>query len=325
MNNTISCEFIKTGQFFSKAGYSTWLFIQPLRTLFDCGENLTTTLYSKVFAIEHIFLSHGHWDHVGGLPGLIHARLWSKGDTQKPIHIHYPSSNKGCLEIKEFIEKTISKSSEIVSWIPLTAGDSVAIANNKQVRCYTTRHYDQASLAYAVIETRHKLNPAYSHLNQSELVQLKKTTQIMMEFDTAVLSISGDTDITSPYFLDHGHGSEFEGTVKTLFHECTLLDAKEVKHAGHTELEKFISYYRDYPEIFPENLVFYHLSCRNTFEESVNRIKQIVTPYLEYYLPSQKTYNIFLIYDNKLELIISKPVNEQKMHYPTNYELTDFV
>jgi ribonuclease Z len=324
MNNTISCEYIRTGQFFSKAGYSTWLFIPPLRTLFDCGENLTTTLYSKVFAIEHIFLSHGHWDHVGGLPGLIHARLWSKGDTQKPIHIHYPSSNRGCLEIKEFIEKTIHKSSEIVSWIPLTAGDSIAIANNKQVKCYTTKHYDQASLAYAVVETRHKLNPAYSHLSPIALVELKKTTPIMIELDTTILSISGDTDTNSPYFLDHSHGSDFNGAVKTLFHECTLLNAKEVKHSGHTEIEQLMHSYRDYPEIFPENLVLYHLSCRNTLEESKQRIQDIINPYLKFYFPSQKTYNIFLLYDDKLELVISKKSDDQNMCYP-NYELTDFV
>ena len=51
---------------FSKAIYSTWIFSKPLRTLFDAGEGLVSALRNRAFAIERVFITHGHYDHIGG-------------------------------------------------------------------------------------------------------------------------------------------------------------------------------------------------------------------------------------------------------------------
>jgi ribonuclease Z len=59
---------------YSKGLYSNWYFYAPDRVLFDCGEGAALNLRAGIFAIEKIFLSHGHIDHIAGLPLLVSLR-----------------------------------------------------------------------------------------------------------------------------------------------------------------------------------------------------------------------------------------------------------
>ncbi len=59
--------------------------------LFDAGEPCTKTLFSLGLGnecLDSIFISHGHADHVAGLPALIHEKQVT--GRKKPLSIHLP-------------------------------------------------------------------------------------------------------------------------------------------------------------------------------------------------------------------------------------------
>lgn len=78
----------------SYAGVSSFFFYYPGRTLFDCGPGITAIMGQNIFAVESIYLSHCHFDHIGGLREFVLAREKFKGDTDKPIDIYTAEPEK---------------------------------------------------------------------------------------------------------------------------------------------------------------------------------------------------------------------------------------
>ena len=70
--------------------YANWLWHRPLQLLIHAGEGLQLALGSNVFTPSWLALTHGHSDHVLGLPGLQAARKFGKGATDRPITILFP-------------------------------------------------------------------------------------------------------------------------------------------------------------------------------------------------------------------------------------------
>ena len=75
---------------FSRGMYSNWLWHRPLQLLIDAGEGLQLALGTSVFSPSILAITHGHSDHVLGLPGLVAARRFGKGATEKPLTIVFP-------------------------------------------------------------------------------------------------------------------------------------------------------------------------------------------------------------------------------------------
>ena len=65
---------------FSRGMFSNWLWHRPLQLLVDAGEGLQLALGARVFGPSYLALTHGHSDHVLGVPGLVAARRFGKGD-----------------------------------------------------------------------------------------------------------------------------------------------------------------------------------------------------------------------------------------------------
>ena len=87
----------------SKALYSTWVFYRPDRLLLDCGEGAATQLGNESYAIERVLLTHGHIDHISGLPSLLWARASGMGDNEKPLEILYPQGDVFVEYIKSYL------------------------------------------------------------------------------------------------------------------------------------------------------------------------------------------------------------------------------
>ena len=75
---------------FSRGMYANWLWHRPLQLLVDAGEGLQIALGSNVFSPSILAITHGHSDHVLGLPGLIAARRFGKGAVEMPLTIVFP-------------------------------------------------------------------------------------------------------------------------------------------------------------------------------------------------------------------------------------------
>jgi ribonuclease Z len=66
--------------------------VKPLRLLIDVGENVSSALGAMIFAVEYIYISHSHLDHLSGLPAFLGHRRSTKGDNAKPLTIITPTT-----------------------------------------------------------------------------------------------------------------------------------------------------------------------------------------------------------------------------------------
>ncbi|MBC7097561.1 MBL fold metallo-hydrolase [Candidatus Bipolaricaulota bacterium] len=217
---------------YSKALYSTWIYYSPDRILFDCGEGASTQLENKAFAIRHVFLSHGHADHISGLMGLINIRNNAMGDREKDLNVFFPAGSHFISELISYFARTNRRLRYRLEWVPLGAGDRVPLTSGRTPRyieAFPTVHAQgEPSLGYNVVEVRRRLRPEYADLAQEEIVRLVregKKDEITEEYHQKLFSYGGDSVPLRPAAV-----SETE----VLCHEATFLadeDRKEYKHA----------------------------------------------------------------------------------------------
>jgi len=161
---------------YSKALYSTWVYYAPDRILFDCGEGVSSLLENKVFAVKHVFLSHGHADHIAGLMGLINIRNNAMGDHEKELRVHYPAGSHFVSELIHYFARTNRNLQYELEWIPMQVGDRVTQLAGRMPRyieAFGTIHArGEPSLGYNVCEVRRRLRAEYRGLPQEEIVAL---------------------------------------------------------------------------------------------------------------------------------------------------------
>lgn len=144
---------------FSLALYSQWFYYKPSRCLFDAGEGVATALGKKVFAIRHIFISHGHEDHIAGIANLVNVRNIAPGDREKPLTIYYPRHDRWVNELLVYIER---KQSGLLRYPlyaqPLDAGDQIELEDMRRptrVTAFPMKHIAaELSLGYEIEEER---------------------------------------------------------------------------------------------------------------------------------------------------------------------------
>jgi ribonuclease Z len=221
---------------YSKGLYSTWLYYAPDRLAFDAGEGISSILGNKCFAIQHVFLSHGHADHISGLIGLINIRNSGMGDTEKPLTIYYPKENWRVLELIAYIAKTNSKLSYDLAWVPLEPGDRVTLfegQNPRYIEAFRTQHTrSELSLGYNIVEVRRRLKEEYRGLPQEEIAQLvreKGREAITTTYPQKLFSYGGDSAPIDPRLI--------EGT-EVLCHEATFLNPEDRENPTHSTLEE---------------------------------------------------------------------------------------
>ncbi len=221
---------------YSKALYSSWVYYSPDRLAFDAGEGISTILGNKVFAIEKIFLSHGHADHITGLIGLINIRNSGMGDTEKPLTIYYPQDNWRVLELTSYIRKTNRRLKYRLEWVPLKIGDRIEVFSgqcSRYVEAFKAVHSEnEVSLGYNIIEQRKRLKPEYRDLSQEEilkLVQAGKREEISEVYLKKLVSYGGDSIALDP--------RDVEGT-DILLHDCTFLTEEEREDYKHATLSE---------------------------------------------------------------------------------------
>lgn len=217
---------------YSKALYSTWLYYSPDRILFDCGEGVSSFLENRAFAIRHVFLSHGHADHVSGLMSLINIRNNAMGDREKELRVYFPAGNHFISELITYFARTNRGLRYRLEWVPLGAGDRVTLFGGRlprYVEAFPTVHSQgELSLGYNVVETRRRLRPEFRDLSQEEIVELVRAgrrEEITEEYAQRTISYGGDSVPLRPGPI---------ADTEVLLHEATFLrdeDRKEYKHA----------------------------------------------------------------------------------------------
>lgn len=247
---------------FSKALYSNWLFYKPDHLLIDCGEGAATTLGNGNYAVERVLLTHGHIDHIAGLPSLIWSRANGMGDNEKPLEIVHPRADPYVEDMKTYLKNTRKRLPFELSWTPLEAGDEFSLPSGRRVQTFVTDHMNSLTLGYKIVETRRKLKPEFAHLTQEELraraVEAKNAGRdagLNEEYDAVLGAFGGDGLPLNP---DDVRGTEL------LVHEATLLEAADRKHQKHSTLDEAL---KVGAQVRPKALLLQHVSGRYTEKE----------------------------------------------------------
>jgi len=223
---------------YSKAMYSTWFFYRPAHVLFDAGEGMAAQLGNVVYGVERVFLSHGHYDHVGGIPGLVLARNAAMGERTKPLEIHHPAGDALVQLEREYVTM-LSRNLEFeLKWVPMRPGDEVALpagAGKWRIQAFKTRHTrSYLTLGYRLVESRSRLRPELEGRPESEIVRLVRERgkdAVTEKYDQCLLAYSGDSLALDP--------NDVRGA-SVLLHEATFIDEEERKVKLHPTLEEVL-------------------------------------------------------------------------------------
>ncbi len=146
---------------FSRALYANWLFYKPDRILIDCGEGCATTLNGAASSVERLFLTHGHIDHVGGLPTLLWTRS-AGGQKATPLQIFHSSDDPYLEPLFAYVEGVQNLLPFEVEWKPLAPGSRVELRPGWNLEAFPTRHLSRGqSLGFRILESRTRLKPEF--------------------------------------------------------------------------------------------------------------------------------------------------------------------
>jgi ribonuclease Z len=158
--------------------------------LFDCGEGTQRQMmrYGTGFAIEQVFLTHMHGDHVLGLAGLL--QTWDFNDRTDPVTIHAPAGTRGTVE--GLVTATDTRPSYPVRIETVAPGEAAIERDDYAVETIAVNHRTTA-VGYALVEDDRKgrfdretaedelgipPGPKYSTLHEGEPVELADGTVI---------------------------------------------------------------------------------------------------------------------------------------------------
>jgi ribonuclease Z len=232
----------------SVGGIYTSLFVPELSALFDVG------IPARSFAAaDHLFLSHGHVDHVGALSSFLGIRaLVGK---QKPPRVYMPAAIVEPLQRALRDLALLQRYELAIDPVPMEPGDRVPMTGDLQVQCVRTYH-GVPSLGYSLVRNIKKLRPEFAHLPGAEIGERRRRgDDIFDEIERRELSYCTDTLVQ---VLDNNPELYHS---RVLILECTFLDERkslEASRAGcHIHLDEIL----ERAELFGnEHLVLMHLS-----------------------------------------------------------------
>jgi ribonuclease Z len=239
---------------FSRGMYSNWLWHRPLQLLVDAGEGLQLALRASVYAPSIVAITHGHSDHVLGLPGLLAARRFGKGAQDKPLTIVYPEPSRGVRGVRTLIDTAYAGVAFPVEWRPIGPGATVAMGKNRELESFAVEHTpSEPALGYKVVELRHRLKPEFAEWPRSAIEQRARDghrAELMEPVRHVIFAHSGDAMPVSP---DAVRGADL------LVHDATFLDAADRREPIHASTEEALCVAR---EAGVRALVLQHLSIR---------------------------------------------------------------
>lgn len=221
----------------SKAMYSTWCYHIPTRTLFDCGEGFATYQGNHIFGVERVCISHGHGDHILGLPSLVWSRNSARGDKAKPLTIYYPKGDVLVESIKRFIVDQYEVRGGLnfeLRWVPLSSGNSIVInsSGTLQITTFTIKHQRGVlSLGYKIVERRNRLKQEYLGKDIPVLIRSGKTTkeQLTEWYSAIIFAYALDA-----YMVNGEDIKDAEYVVM----DCTFIDHKDRKGDKHYTMQE---------------------------------------------------------------------------------------
>lgn len=238
---------------FSLAGYSVAgeeaVIIAPeLDCTFDIGK-----CPREALTVNHVLLSHGHMDHVAGLPYYFAQRDFQGIATGTAI---VPKGLVGPIEDLMRAWGKVEGHVPPYRLIGMADGDDYQIRRGLLVRAFATRHV-QGSLGFSLVDVRAKLKNEFADKTSQELVALKQAgVEITYTLECPLVSYLGDTGPSNYSNIQHVRQA------KVLLIECTFFD---VEHASRAKAGKHI-HVSELPAVLEgmenEKIVIVHITRR---------------------------------------------------------------
>jgi len=252
---------------YSQALYSTWFYYRPDRLLLDAGDGLCSILKSRIFGVEGVLLSHGHIDHISGLPSLVNIRS-TEANSNKPLTIYHPRKDRDIKRLREYLRDSIYNIYFPLDWVGLKPGDEIPLTRGggaHLIQTFETYHQPyEATLGYRVIEARKKLKPEYAHLSQDRIKELKESEDITEVHYHTILAYGGDGAPLQPEDVEEAD---------VLIHESTFLKDEDKDYKIHSTAREAVEVAM---EAEVKQLIMFHFSSRYKLEEIEEGIKRLI-------------------------------------------------
>lgn len=239
---------------FSRALYANWLCHQPFQLLIDAGEGLSLALGTQVFAVSTIAITHGHADHVLGLPGFVGARRFGKGATERPYTVIYPEQSPGVAAVRETISSLWRGVDFPVTWLGVAGGSAHRLSARRTLEAFAVSHVTaEPSLGYRVIESRRRLKPEFAQLPKPDVERLARQhgrDHVMQDHAHIVFAHSGDAMPVDAALVRHAD---------VLVHDATFLEPGDRREPIHASAREVFELARS---AGVRTLVLHHLSIR---------------------------------------------------------------
>ncbi|GJY52858.1 nuclear ribonuclease Z-like protein [Tanacetum coccineum] len=210
----------------SIAGHETCVILPSLNLAFDIGK-----CPQRAISQQFLFISHGHMDHIGGLPMYVATRGLYR---MSPPTIIVPKVIKESVEKIFEAHRTMDQSELNHTLIGLDVGN---------VFYHVSINSIGHSLLNQVYSVKQKLKPEYVGLKGDEIKKLKFSgVEITNTTTSPEVAFTGDT--TSDFIVDDNNTDVLKA--KVLIMESTYVEnsmtLENARDYGHTHLSEIISH-----------------------------------------------------------------------------------
>jgi ribonuclease Z len=213
-------------------------------------------------------ITHGHSDHVLGLPGFVAARRFGKGAQDKPLTIVYPEPSRGVRGVRALLDTSYAGVVFPLTWVAAAPGAVVPLGKGRQLEAFSVKHTaGEPALGYRVIEHRRRLKAEFATLPPAEIERRARAgeREAMTEaVPHVIFAHSGDAMPVSPSLVRHAD---------VLVHDATFLDAADRRDPIHASTVEALSVAR---EADVRTLVLQHLSIRYDRGTALRRLREQV-------------------------------------------------